>query len=355
MLSRRLLGIYLGLTLVLPVVAAPPPVKTFELQAATSSYRLGAGDGIEVNVFNVPEMTTQRVILADGTVTLPIIGAVRLSGLSTEEASTKLAGLYQPYLQSTQITVAVSNPRPMNVTVLGEVNRPGPYNLGSGVANATSTKSGTGQGSIGGIGGGRLTVSQALNLAGGVTEVADVENITLIRPLPDGQTSRRSVNLWALLQNADTTQDMPMLDGDALVVPKADPAKPGYDPTFLSSTTLSPSTVEVKILGEVTKPGFVSVAPNAPLMDALVAAGGLTNNADPQAVQLLRLKNDGSVERLQLAAVLEQGRDPIKNPSLHKGDLIVVPRSFGGSIFKTIQEFSSAVFPLNFLLSLFQR
>lgn len=352
-LGHVFLSILVSVLLVSDVVAQ---TAQFSLQTSTSSYRLGPGDGVEINVFNVPEMTTQRVILADGTVTLPIIGPVRFSGLSQEEAAAQLTELYRPYLEDTQITVAVVNPRPINVTVLGEVNRPGPYTLAQlgGSATGTTTKTGTGQGSTGGAGGGRLTVSQALSLAGGVTEVADVESITLIRPTSGGQSIRQTVNLWALLQRAETGQDIPMLDGDALIVARADPAKANYDPNFLASTTLAPSTVEVKVLGEVIKPGLVSVVPNAPMTDALVAAGGLTNNADPGAVQLLRLNPDGSVKRMTMGAVLEQGRDPLKNPSLRKGDLIVVSRSFGGGIVKGIQELGSAFLPLTFFFNLFR-
>jgi polysaccharide biosynthesis/export protein len=327
-----------------------PATQQFNLSTSTSSYRLGPGDQIEVNVFGVPELTTSRVILADGTANLPIIGSVRLNGLSQEEAAAELTDMYRPYNDKLQITVAVTNPRPMTISILGEVNRPGPYTLqsqsGSGGQSAT-TKQGTGEGTSGNTGGGRLTVSQALNLAGGVTSDADVEEITLIRKLPGGRNTRSKVNLWALLQNGDTAQDIPMLDGDALQIPRAQAGKANYDAAIVANSTLSPSTVEVKVLGEVRQPGRVIVAPNALFSDALVAAGGLTNEADPKAVQLLRLNRDGTVSRYEIAAVLEQGRDPQKNPSLKKGDLITVPRSFGGGILSTLRDLSPTFFLFN--------
>ncbi|MBC7883107.1 MAG: SLBB domain-containing protein [Anaerolineae bacterium] len=332
-----------------------PAAQQFNLSTATSSYRLGPGDQIEVNVFGVPELTTSRVILADGTASLPIIGSVRLNGLSQEEAASELVDMYKPYNDKLQITVAVTNPRPMTISILGEVNRPGPYTLSS-TQSATAvgaTKQGTGEGTSGNTGGGRLTVSQALNLAGGVTSDADVEEITLIRKLPGGRNSRSKVNLWALLQNGDTAQDIPMLDGDALQIPRAQAGKANYDATVVANSTLSPSTVEVKVLGEVRQPGRVIVAPNALFSDALVAAGGLTNEADPKAVQLLRLNRDGTVSRYEIAAVLEQGRDPQKNPPLKKGDLITVPRSFGGGILSTLRELSPTFLLFN-LLNIFR-
>jgi polysaccharide biosynthesis/export protein len=315
--------------------------KKFDLLESTSAYRLGAGDIVEVSVQGMPEMTVNRSILTDGTITLPMIGSIRLSGLSQEQASQEITELYRSYLKTPATTVAVVQPRPLNVTVLGEVNRPGPYTLVSTAINqpfGTSTKNGTGAGSIGGAGGGRLTVSQALTLAGGVTEVADVENITLVRLIPGGQKSRTTINLWSMIQNADTSQDKPLLDGDALVIPKALPGKANYDSNLVNTTTFAPSTVEVKVVGDVNRPGFVNVVPGAVLTDAIVAAGGIADSGDPKNVQLLRLNADGTVTGLEFDARLEQGRDPSKNPSLRKGDLIRVQRSFGSTVLKTFQD-----------------
>jgi polysaccharide export outer membrane protein len=331
--------------------SAVPSAPKFDLSTSTSSYRLGPGDTIEVNSFGMPELTTTRTILPDGTASFPIIGSVRLVGLSQEEAANELTELYRPYLEKLQLTVAVTAPRPMTIAVLGEVNRPGPYTLAAGPnVGATNTKGGTGEGTAGGIGGGRLTVSQALNLAGGVTDDADVEEITLIRRLPSGRSERRQVNLWALLTSGDTSQDLPMLDGDALQIPKAKPGKANYNKELVADSTISPNSVEVRVLGEVRNPGRVTVPPNGLFTDAIAAAGGLTNEADWKAAQLLRKNPDGTVTRQELAAVLEEGRGN-KNPPLRKGDLITIPRSLGGSILSTARE---VFFPLNFLLNIFR-
>ncbi|AGY59711.1 SLBB domain-containing protein [Gloeobacter kilaueensis] len=352
LLSGFLFGSSRALAQSVPV-AAQPPVQQFDLQAATSAYRIGPGDTIEVNVFGVPELTTSRVILADGTTSLPIIGAVRFAGMSQEEAAAELTELYRPYLENTQITVAITSPRPLTIAVLGEVNRPGPYTLTQGAGN-TQVKVGSGEGTTGGVGGGRLTVSQALNLAGGVTDSADVEQITLRRKLPgSSRDSVQKINLWALLQTGDTSQDVPLLDGDSLTVPKTSADKPNYNIEQVLASTIAPNTIEVRVLGEVRQPGRVNVSPNAILTDALVAAGGLTDGADWKSVQLLRLNPDGTVTRKQLAAYLEEGRDPQKNPPLKKGDIISVPRSFGGSLVNTLQ-YLSPVFYLNSLVNLFR-
>lgn len=334
---------------------AVPPVQQFELQTATSAYRLGPGDVVEITALGLPEMGSNRVILTDGTVTLPMVGTVRLTGLSQEEAGNQLSEMYRTYLKEPQFTVAVANPRPVSVTVLGEVNRPGPYTLGPaantgiyyGTAGGTSTKNNTGQGSIGGAGGGRLTVSQALSIAGGVNEVADVRKIQLIRQLSQGRKSAVRVDLWAMMQNADTSQDQSLVDGDAIVVPKVEPGTPNYSNEVVNASTLAPSVVEVKVIGEVNRPGVVAVAPGAPMTDALVAAGGLTNDADPRAVQLMRLNTDGTVTALSIDAKLEQGRDPLKNPSLKKGDLIRVQRSFGAGLIRGLGDILNPIFLFN--------
>ncbi len=335
-------------------ISASSPYK-FNLNTAASSYRLGPGDTVDISCFNVPEIKGTIVILSDGTITLPLIGSISLSGLSQEQAAARLDTLYKPYLEKPLFTVTVTNPRPTAFTILGEVNRPGPYTLSSASATTSAQSSGgnklgTGQGITNGTGGGRLTVSQALNLAGGVTELADVENITLLRRLPGGESIERKVNLWKMLQTADSSDDLALMDGDGIIVAKASATRPAAEAEYLSSTTLAPATVEVKILGEVNRPGVIQVAPNAPLTDALVAAGGLTEFADPRDVQMMRLNRDGSVTRISLVAALEQGRDPQKNPSLRRGDLILVPRSFGGGLARGLQS----LLPLNFLLQLFR-
>ncbi|WP_218081037.1 SLBB domain-containing protein [Anthocerotibacter panamensis] len=336
---------------------AEPPVDhppSFNLRTSSSSpYLLGPGDTLEVTVANIPELSVSgRLILPDGTVNLPLVGAIPVAGLSQNELADRLQQLWSPYIEPTTIAVGVIGLRPIAVTLQGEVNRPGPYSLNQ-TNSLNNTNLGTGKGVTGGNGGGRLTVSQALSIAGGVTEGADIENITLIRKQADGQKERLSVNLWAMLQGEDTSQDRFLLDGDLVVVPRAQPDKANYNPLVVASSTLAPSSVEIKVLGEVNRPGLVSVTPSAPFTDALVAAGGLTNDADPQAVQLLRLNPDGSVARFVLPANLEQGRDPTKNPSLHKGDLIVVSRSFGASLLKGVQQVISNLSPFLFLNNLF--
>jgi polysaccharide export outer membrane protein len=276
---------------------------------------------------------------------MPIIGTLRVEGLTSEALEQRLTELYRPYVRSLTVSVAVDQPRPINVSVLGEVNRPGPYTLlqASSVDAGNSVSLGTGAGASTGSGSRNLTVSQALRLAGGVTEVADVQSILLVRRLPEGEVTRRKVDLWALFKDADTSQDLTLLDGDALMIPRAAANKPGYDANLIASSSLAPTTVEVKVLGEVKKPGLTPIRPNAPFTDALVAAGGLTNYADPRNVQLIRLNADGTISRWQIPAVLEQGRDPDKNPALQRGDLIVVSRSLGGDIVSTLNDASGSL------------
>lgn len=326
----------------------------FDLTESTSAYRLGPGDVIEV-VNTQPEERLSRIILTDGTISLPLIGAVRLTGLSQEQAGQQITELYRPYLKSPQVSVAVINPRPLNVTVLGEVSRPGPYTIGNPTNNAqivgptvgSSANNSSGQGSVGGIGGGRLTVTQALATAGGVTESADVQHIELIRVLPGGKKSVARIDLWAMITRADTLQDQPLVDGDAILVPKTIPGKSDVDNQVVNVSTLAPSTVEVRVVGEVNRPGIVAIKPGSRFTDAIVAAGGINDNGDPRDVELHRLNPDGSVKSYALAAILEQGYDEQKNPALQKGDIIRVKRSFGASLKTFISDISSPVFLLN--------
>ncbi|AGY57851.1 polysaccharide biosynthesis/export family protein [Gloeobacter kilaueensis] len=320
-----------------PTVAAQ---KTFSVQASTTSYTLGPGDGLQIIYFNVPEMSGSRTVLPDGTLSLPLIGSVRVTDMTAEELSERLSELYRPYLTKSRIAVTVERPRPITITVSGEVNRPGPYTT-QPVQAVVATGS-TSIGTIPTVITNRVNVSSAITQAGGLTEQADVRNVTLIRRLPGGQVVRQTLDLWALIQRGDVQQNPVLQDGDALVVEKAavvNPEEYGY----IANSNLSPDTINVQVVGEVIKPGQVQLNGSAPLTVALQAAGGLTNLADPNRVELLRVNRNGTVLHKIIDAKVERPIDQDKNPPLRNNDMIIVRRSFGGEI---ISGLNTALGPL---------
>ncbi|MFM6278324.1 MAG: SLBB domain-containing protein, partial [Dolichospermum sp.] len=161
-----------------------------------------------------------------------------------------------------------SQTSPRTVVVIGQVYRPGSYLVTAGS---------TGGGDGGASGSGLPTVMRSLQLAGGITSLADVRKIKLRRPTRIGTEQTIDINLWQLLQSGDINQDIVIQDGDTIVVPTAVDIS-AAEATQLAKTTLSPNTIEVGVVGEVKRPGAVRLQPNSSLNQALLAAGGFNDS-----------------------------------------------------------------------------
>src|SRR5712692_5810225 len=115
--------------LLLGLVGCGPGLRA-ESFAANSAYRLGPGDAIEVAVFEVEELSKPAVLAPDGTATLPLVGVVKLSGLTAQQAAARLRELYANNLiRDPQISVSVKEYHSQPVSVLGAVVKPGVYQL----------------------------------------------------------------------------------------------------------------------------------------------------------------------------------------------------------------------------------
>ena len=98
--------------------------------------------------------------------------------------------------------------------------------------------------------------------------------------------------------------------------------------TELATTTFSPATISVNVVGEVRAPGVVRIQPNTPLSTAISAAGGFTpGRANSGSVQLLRLMPDGTIDERKIKVDLSQPLDNATNPAMRNNDVVVVGRN----------------------------
>ncbi len=132
------------------------------------------------------------------------------------------------------------------------------------------------------------TVTKAIQVAGGITQSADIRRIQVRRLTKGGSEQVIDVDFWKLLQAGDMRQDLPLQDGDTVVIPVAKTISPA-DATTLASASFSPDKISVYVVGEVAKPGLVQVPPNTPLNQAILAAGGFNNRAKQGSVKFVRL------------------------------------------------------------------
>ena len=96
-----------------------------------ASYLLGAGDQVAITVFGFEEFDGARVILPDGAITLPLIGAVMAAGQTIDSLSADLTVKLSQFLVEPVVSVSLTALRPVIVNVAGEVHRPGPIQLSS--------------------------------------------------------------------------------------------------------------------------------------------------------------------------------------------------------------------------------
>ena len=237
----------------------------------------------------------------------------------------------------------------MIVAVVGEVQRPGAYEFGG-------ASSGGGSGGRSGSGsGGRTTITQVVQKAGGIKSSADIRNIQVRRQTRSGSEQVIDLDFWQLLQEGDISQDLVLQQGDTVIVPMTTEATPN-EVAQLAASNFSPEEVTVNVVGEVERPGVLSVAPSTTLNQAILAAGGFNQRAT-ETVELLRLNPNGSVTQREVEVSLETGIDPDQNPLILNNDVIVVGRNgrarFNDSVSSTVSPFAPLLAPLGLLLNLF--
>ncbi|MEH2249523.1 SLBB domain-containing protein [Nostoc sp.] len=242
---------------------------------------------------------------------------------------------------------AASQTTPRTVTIIGEVNRPGSYLVTSGNTDAQGGTAATNSGTANPAG--LPNVTRVIQLAGGITAQADVRNLRLRRPTRSGSEQAIDINLWQLLQSGDANQDIIVQDGDTIVIPTATEINPA-EATQLASTTLSPTRIQVGVVGEVKKPGLTDVQPNSSLNQAILAAGGFNDaRASSSAVDLIRLNPNGSVTKRIVKVDFSAGINEQTNPILRNNDVVVVNRSGAA---KTGDTINTVTGPLGIILNL---
>jgi polysaccharide biosynthesis/export protein len=233
--------------------------------------------------------------------------------------------------------------QPLNIAVVGEVNRPGTYILSGTKPNTQSTPSALGTGI-------RPTLTQALQQAGGITQTADIRGITIRRKTNSGQLKNIALDLSKLL-DGDISQDLILQQNDTIVIPTATSLS-AAELGKRGSASFAPNEIRVTIVGEVISPGIVATTPNTTLNQAILASGGFNRRAKKKNVELIRLNPNGTMTKQTIAVNLAQGVDDQNNPMLRNNDIILVDRSGSAKISDTLESVLGPLgrlLPFNFL------
>jgi len=232
--------------------ALPPSNATaaFENRAET----LGPGDQVKITVFRNPDLTTETRVSEKGTVMLPLIGEVELRGLTPAQAGDRIAHKLKSgkFVVNPEVTVAAMQSNSRQVSVLGNVNKPGRYPLDAATGKVTDL----------------------LALAGGISPVGS-DTVTLVTNR-DGKSSTQQIDLPAIVAG-DLSRNVELRPGDTIYVGRAP---------------------QVYIYGEVQKAGAYRVEKNMTVMQVLAMGGGLTPRGTQRGIRIERKGEDGSTKRL---------------------------------------------------------
>ncbi len=226
-------------------------------QDKPADYRLGDGDTIRITVFQNPDLTLETRVSESGTITFPLIGAVRIGGLTLAAAEQAIAEALKAanYIQRPQVNVQLLLNRGNQVSVLGQVGRPGRFPL-----ETFSTR-----------------LSEMLAIAGGISPTgADVAIVTGVR---NGKPFRREIDIAAMLLDNRLEDDIVVAAGDVIYVHR--------QPMFY-------------IYGEVQRAGSYRVERGMTIRQALALGGGLSPRGTERNLGVYRRGKDGTIESTRL-------------------------------------------------------
>ena len=215
--------------------------------ATPSSYRLGPGDEVIIDIWGTNQNTIRQVISPDGFINVEGIGLVTLTGMTVKEADSymkkQLSRIYPVDGESAQseIKLTLGSLRTIMVNVVGEVAVPGTYSLSS-----------------------LSTVYHALYRAGGFSELGSVRNIELVR---NGETISE-VDIYDFMIKGSPAEDVILQDGDIILVP-----------TYESIAT---------VRGSVKRPMKYEMKEGETLADLIGFTGGFKGDAYTRNVNLVR-------------------------------------------------------------------
>jgi polysaccharide export outer membrane protein len=218
-------------------------------------YPLGAGDTIRVQVFQNPDLTIETRVSENGSITYPLIGAVDLGGLSVAAAEKKIAEALQKggFIRQPQVNIALIQIRGNQVSVLGQVNRPGRFPL-----ETANTR-----------------LSDMLATAGGATQGGD--DMAIVSGERGGKEFRQVIDIPAIYLDNKPADDIILKGGDTIFVHRA--------PVFY-------------IYGEAQRPGSFRVERGMTVMQALAQGGGPTGRGTETKLRLHRKAADGTIEQI---------------------------------------------------------
>ncbi len=269
--------------ILLAALAAAPsgaqvmPAAASAAASATPGYQIAPGDVIGVSVVNFPNLTTsQAMVTPDGTISLPLLDQVSVTGLTQEQVTRLLVRKWRKYVINPSVTVSLVQKHAQTVVLNGYLTRTGVLDYKPG-----------------------LHLLDALAQMGGALPAADATRAVLTHP--DG--TKVPLDLSHPETKAGTEVDVVLQPGDILYMPQQEG--------------------KVSVTGDgIKQPGSMYYKENLTLLDAISASGGV--NPDTADLPAATLTRNGADKKIDLQALLKAG-DPKADVLLASGDIINIP------------------------------
>ena len=317
-----------------------------------NDYIIGPGDELRISISReYPELKSNVLIDGEGTIYLPRLLRIYVSGLSINELNSLLNKAYEKFVKFPNVEVQITKYRPISVFVQGEVESPGLKVL-KGSLSLPETKVSS-MDDVDGFFPNQLertnnvsgnfiqyfpTVFDAVQKSGGITTFSDLKNIQVIRKnnISEGGGEISTIlNLEDLLLYGDNKQNIRIYDSDVIKIPSLKNANPlNLNKAILSN--LNPKYINVLISGRVNNPGIITVSKSSVLTDAVGMAGGTKILKGP--VTFLRFERDGKIDKRKFKFNKKAKRGSYSNPFLKQSDVIMIGKGVLASSNEVISE-----------------
>lgn len=261
------------------------PLNTY---AEKTQYKLQPLDIISITVHQQPDLSTKTRVAADGSISFPLIGKMAAAGLTVQQLEGKIKELLEKdYLVKAEVLVFIEEYRARQVSVTGEVNNAGKFNIPIERD---------------------ITLLEAVAMAGGFTKDADINRTKVIRE-EGGEKKAITIRVKDITDKDEKDNNITLKPDDIIVVPKR----------FFFS-----------VMGEVKSPGKFDMPTerSVTVLEAIAMAGGFTKDADLNKVKVMRV-SEGEKKTIfvNIKDVTEKDQQD-KDIALQADDIVFVPESF---------------------------
>jgi polysaccharide export outer membrane protein len=290
------------------LLMSPISTKT----APQRDYKIGPQDLLEISVFEVEKLNKTVRVSSQGNVNLPLIGVLKVKGLTPEELEKEIRSLLaEKYLQDPHVNVLIKEFRNQQISVMGAVKNPGVFDVTGG-----------------------KTILDMLAIAGGLREDAG-QLLFLLRSPREEEISQKGkrefdrrpetfvIDLEGLLVEGNLKLNVSLLHGDVINVPVSG---------------------KVFVGGQVRSPGGFTRGKTMTLGQAIIQAGGLKFEARASETRLIRYSEKGTGKEVLSFDVYAIQKGKEKDPYLKDNDIIFVPSSVVKSLLGTVKDVFSASF-----------